>query len=267
MTKGRNNRYRNFLIKNFHQESYNLSFYSNNNNVNESLKRFTEAFCGNNNSYILDEDSLSYPPKKIKKIYFKIERVKKRGKRRLKSNSKIHDKYSEYNIICKIKVYFTKALLNQVRNLYNKYYFEKGEQPKGEYLIPINLKEEKNENGNVDWFYKTVKEYLSSNISGKYKAHDKDFNKNRIEEIFKENKIKDLINFLGQNISSIYKEYISDKASQSEIFKGFLKAYEDLKYMKVKYNYDDEYIKEVEKILKNLEKILSDKKNKNNKAK
>ena len=202
--------------------------------------------------------------KKSKKIYyFKIVKNKKRGKRRLKSNSKLHDKNSQYNIICKIKVYFTKSLLEHANKLYNKN-LEEDKINNKQYLLPINEKDKKI---NINWFYRTAKEYLSSTISGKYNAHNKDYNKNQIDLIYTENENKDLIQFLEQNICTIYKEYISDEPSQIGIFKGLRTINDDLQYLKLKFNYDDDYIKEVKRISLNLEQFFQEKRNKNDKIK
>ena len=278
MTKGRQKTYSAFLQKNFNPESLSLNFLFRPDAPPVTLEKIKEVIC---NDQPKDDDSESFksnipvnisPVKKEKIKYFEIVRVvrqKKRGKRRLKNNSKLHDIYSDYNIICKIKVYFTRALIKQANYLYKKNHEEdklKGE----EFLVPINLKEKKNRKGrhmNVDWFFKTAKEYLSSNISGKYNAHDKDHNKKKIDEIFKENKRKDLINFLEQNVNTIYKEYISIEESQNEIFKGLTKIYTDLDIIKSKKGYEEAYINKIKGISADLEKILSNKKGNNNKIK
>ena len=123
-------------------------------------------------------------------------------------------------------------------------------------------KDEKDENNlNIEWFYKKVKEYLSSNISGKYSVFKKDYNKNKIEKIYEENKMKDLISFLEQNVCTVYNEYISDAKSQNVIFKGMRDIDTDLKNLKLKFNYDDKYIREVKKTAINLEKTFLEKKN------
>ena len=278
MTKGRQKTYSAFLQKNFNPESLSLNFLFRPDAPPVTLEKIKEVIC---NDQPKDDDSESFksnipvnisPVKKEKIKYFEIVRVvrqKKRGKRRLKNNSKLHDIYSDYNIICKIKVYFTRALIKQANYLYKKNHEEdklKGE----EFLVPINLKEKKNKKGrhlNVDWFFKTAKEYLSSKISGKYNAHDKEHNKKKIDEIFKENKRKDLINFLEQNVNTIYKEYISIEESQNEIFKGLTKIYTDLDIIKSKKGYEEAYINKIKGISADLEKILSNKKGNNNKIK
>lgn len=240
----------------------NNSFYTN--NIDISLDIIKNVFINNTNIYFLDEIPQEYFLKKSKKIYyFKIVKNKKRGKRRLKSNSKLHDKNSQYNIICKIKVYFTKSLLEHANKLYNKN-LEEDKINNKQYLLPINEKDKKI---NINWFYRTAKEYLSSTISGKYNAHNKDYNKNQIDLIYTENENKDLIQFLEQNICTIYKEYISDEPSQIGIFKGLRTINDDLQYLKLKFNYDDDYIKEVKRISLNLEQIFQEKRNKNDKIK
>jgi hypothetical protein len=244
------------LENNDHNKKLNNNSFSPN-NIEFSLDIIKNVFFDNTNIYFLEEFPQDYFLKKSKKIYyFKIVKNKKRGKRRLKNNSKLHDKNSQYNIICKIKVYFTKSLLEHANKLYNKN-LEEDKINNKQYLLPIN---EKDKNLNINWFYRTAKEYLSSKISGKYNAHNKDYNKNQIDLIYAENENKDLIQFLEQNICTIYKEYISDEKSQIGIFKGFRKINDDLKYLKSKFNYDDDYIKEVKRISLNLEQIYKEKK-------
>jgi hypothetical protein len=244
------------LENNDHNKKLNNNSFSPN-NIEFSLDIIKNVFFDNTNIYFLEEFPQDYFLKKSKKIYyFKIVKNKKRGKRRLKNNSKLHDKNSQYNIICKIKVYFTKSLLEHANKLYNKN-LEEDKINNKQYLLPIN---EKDKNININWFYRTAKEYLSSTISGKYNAHNKDYNKNQIDLIYAENENKDLIQFLEQNICTIYKEYISDEKSQIGIFKGFRKINDDLKYLKSKFNYDDDYIKEVKRISLNLEQIYKEKK-------
>ena len=251
------------LENNEHNKKLNNNFFSPN-NIEFSLDIIKIVFFDNTNIYFLEEFPQDYFLKKSKKIYyFKIVKNKKRGKRRLKNNSKLHDKNSQYNIICKIKVYFTKSLLEHANKLYNKN-LEEDKINNKQYLLPIN---EKDKNLNINWFYRTAKEYLSSTISGKYNAHNKDYNKNQIDLIYAENENKDLIQFLEQNICTIYKEYISDEPSQIGIFKGLRTINDDLQYLKLKFNYDDNYIKEVKRISLNLEQIFQEKRNKNDKIK
>ena len=273
MTKGRQKAYLAYLQRKYNPES--IPFYR---PISATLKSVKKTFINNNEpepeeSY--DESSESIipvndPPKKGNRIlYFKIVKHPKRGKRRLKDNSKLHDNSSQYNIICKIKVYFTKSLIKQANNLY-KINITDEALKKEEFLLPIYLKEKKGKkvrNMNVDWFFQTAKEYLSSNISEKYKVHSKDHNKNKIEEVFKENKNKDLINFLETNVNTIYKEYISIEESQNEIFKGLRKIYTDLDKINSKKKYEESYINEVKRISEDLENILSNKRDKGNQKK
>ena len=260
MTKGRKSyKYKSFLINNFNKETSD-SFYSDREDC--TLEIIKEVFCNSTTDETFSDNVTNSPKKKKINHYFNIIKMKKRGKRRLKSNSKIHDKNSQYNIICKIKVYFTKSILDQANNLYQKS-LKKEEAIEASYFKSVNQKEDKSENSiNIDLFGKTVKEYLSSNISGKYYAHSKDYNKKIIEKIYKENKMKNLIAFLEQNIGTVYDEYISGEASQNDIFKGMRKIDADLEKIKIKYNYDNHYINEVRRTALNLEQIFSEKKEK-----
>ena len=228
---------------------------------------------GNNKNFFSDDSSVSdigeINPEKLnepspiintRKIYFRIQKIKKRGKRRLKSNSKLHDNTSQYNIITKLKVYFTKSLLKQADYLYKKN-IQKDQIKKDSWLKPIIPKEEKQtKNGekkmNTDWFFKKTKEYLSSNLSGKFHALSKDYNKKQIDNVYTKNENKDLIAFLDQKVCNIYKEYINYNKSENEIFKDMIKMEDDIEKIRTKYKYDDDYINEVKKISSDLENIL-----------
>lgn len=239
-----------------------------------SIKDISDVFCDKFNDVSQDTsnvydgiiDEIKYmkesPKSNVKKIYFKIVKIKKRGKRRIKDASILHDKNSEYNIICKIKVYFTKSLLEQANNLFfeNSETKETNDFFKNYWLKPINPKEENNLY--INWFFKTAKEYLSSNITNKCATYPNDYNRKEIEKVYKENKNKKLITFLDQKVSSIYKEYINNNNDENNLYKGMRKFKDDLQKIKMKYSYEDNYIKKVEKISFDLENIFLRKKNK-----
>lgn len=261
------------LIDMFHKDREFPPYLSNN---DITLENIMDVFSNHSNNFILEHSNIAEAKaieitnqeeskekrEKTKNIYFNIIKKKKRGKRRLKNVSNIHDKNSKYNIICKIKVYFTKALLEQANNLYKKI-IGNNQKDTTQWLKLINPKEIKRLN--AEWFFKTTKEYLSSNISRKYINQNKDYNKKQIEAIYKESNMKLLINFFEQKVNIIYREYINSKTAENDIFTGMRKFNTDLHNIKRKYNYDDNYIKEMKRISTTLENIFLVKKNKINK--
>ena len=72
--------------------------------------------------------------------------------------------------------------------------------------------------------------------------------------------MKDLINFLNQKNSNIFKEYISPDKSENEIFQGMRKIQEDLETIMKSCNGDECYKTQFKKIYENLENILNKKK-------
>lgn len=272
MTKGKaikkSIKHKRNLIKLFHPDRELPSFIY---PKGATIKNILDVFCNKLNDISQDNaniyDGKLYEKKYTKqphkqndkKIYFKIVKMKKRGKRRIKDVSIIHDKNSEYNILCKIKVYFTKSLLDQANNLF--YGNEESKELMNNYwLKPINPKEHKNLY--IKWFFRTAKEYLSSNITNRCITFRKDYNKKQIEKVYKENKNTKLINFLDQKISCIYKEYINTNIAENEIYRGMRKLNVDLENIKKKYHYEDKYIHKIEKISLNLEDIFLTKKEK-----
>ena len=118
MTKGKTNRNKISLPGNYLEPS-DLLFHPNNIMATATLKNIEENFCDKKTNILTDEEDPPVTTERGKKIYFKVVRkMKKRGKRRLKDNSKLHDKFSQYNKICKIGVHFAKTLYQLNHSLF-----------------------------------------------------------------------------------------------------------------------------------------------------
>ena len=130
-----------------------------------------------------------------------------------KINSK-HNKYSQDNIIKKIKskllhflVEFLNNLLNSIlkKNKINSYIkivknIEDNKIPKNVGLIKDldykNVIDRVKKEKNLEFFDMKLKDFLSGKISSKYKTLQKDSNKRIIEEILKEENENEIINFV-----------------------------------------------------------------------
>ena len=150
-----------------------------------------------------------------------------------KINSK-HNKYSQDNIIKKIKskllhflVEFLNNLLNSIlkKNKINSYIkivknIEDNKIPKNVGLIKDldykNVIDRVKKEKNLEFFDMKLKDFLSSEISSKYKTLQKDSNKRIIEEILKEENENEIINFVFNLTfrqwldSFLYKKEIKD---------------------------------------------------------
>ena len=194
--------------------------------------------------------------KKIKKQIFIIIKKGKNGRtKKLNKNEKFsyyssyrqHNKLSPDNIIRKLKRYFTHSLLDFVNKLYElelndwelaQKVKEKKVRPKyDKWLQIINsqivTKIAKNEN--LNWFDTKIKDYLSSEISPKCKNYNKNYNKEQIEKLFQENKLKDLTKFLQEtNVRFMFEIYAKDSDFGTRIggwYLKFLTLKNDIKQM------------------------------------
>jgi len=194
--------------------------------------------------------------KKIKKQIFIIIKKGKNGRtKKLNKNEKFsyyssyrqHNKLSPDNIIRKLKRYFTHSLLDFVNKLYElelndwelaQKVKEKKVRPKyDKWLQIINsqivTKIAKSEN--LNWFDTKIKDYLSSEISPKCKNYNKNYNKEQIDKLFQENRLKDLTKFLQEtNVRFMFEIYAKDSDFGTRIggwYLKFLTLKNDIKQM------------------------------------
>ena len=194
--------------------------------------------------------------KKIKKQIFIIIKKGKNGRtKKLNKNEKFsyyssyrqHNKLSPDNIIRKLKRYFTHSLLDFVNKLYElelndwelaQKVKEKKVRPKyDKWLQIINsqivTKIAKSEN--LNWFDAKIKDYLSSEISPKCKNYNKNYNKEQIDKLFQENRLKDLTKFLQEtNVRFMFEIYAKDSDFRTRIggwYLKFLTLKNDIKQM------------------------------------
>ena len=149
----------------------------------------------------------------------------------------LHTKYSEDNILRKIKVKFFNKFIKYLNSIVVKY--------KEFYNInPLfNVEPEIHQNNTIN-FNKTLLNsklkdiFLNFEINGKYKKISKDYNKNIINSIY-ENKITELINILEMRFLEVFKIFREKK--ETENMKGLPKLDEIIQEIKTKEN-DDDYI-------------------------
>ena len=194
--------------------------------------------------------------KKIKKQIFIIIKKGKNGRtKKLNKNEKFsyyssyrqHNKLSPDNIIRKLKRYFTHSLLDFVNKLYElelndwelaQKVKEKKDRPKYDKWLQIinsQIVTKISKNENLNWFGTKIKDYLSSEISPKCKNYNKNYNKEQIEKLFQENKLKDLTKFLQEtNVRFMFEIYAKDSDFGTRIggwYLKFLTLKNDIKQM------------------------------------
>ena len=214
----------------------------------------------------------------IKKLIFSITKVKKKNtkKGRLDKKSKKkyyvkHSKFTQDNIIKKIKASFIEKSMNYINREY-ELYMNKHQYKKIKKLIQrispaksreITIKK------NLLWFQSKLKDVFSSNLSTKCILYEPDYNKNIIDELYKNNMAKNVIDILNKSVKEMYYIY-----SQDIEIDGFKTLKDDLINLREKMkNYNEEnieeYLENYKKTAQNLEKIFIEKNRKilkNNKS-
>lgn len=201
---------------------------------------------------------------------FKITKDFK-GKGRIKKNTNYvgkHTKFSEDNIIRKIKRIFLDSCWNYINLLHKKYLLKTNAMinkkklllQKIESKVSQQIKKEKN----IKWFESQLYEVLSENVSDKCCNYSKDYNKKQIKVLFEINKATEVIEFLHKPIKSIYEDYIKDKDID-----GFKTLKDDLKILREKMIEDgeenvDDYLIKYKSIAHNLFSIFKIKNSRNN---
>lgn len=178
-----------------------------------------------------------------------------------------HDKFSQDNIIRKIKVKFLKSLMNFINKEYYTYLISQKKEVR-ELIFPIDSKVSKNikKKDNLIWFNQKIKDVYSNNISKKYKIYKKNENMKRILKFYEEesNKQLKLTKILEMRIEDIYNIYISDE--EVDGFEGFDNLKSDME--KIEYNMIKtgekekeikDYLEQYKKIAKSLKIIMENK--------
>ena len=182
------------------------------------------------------------------------------GRKRKNSNEKgIHNKYSEDNIIRKIK----SNLLNILYNFINMFIYEiyEGNIGKGIFkkqLLKMNQRQIIDSKNNKVFLNKKLKHIFSDNICEKYTYFPLEFNKNLIEELLNEldgEKRKKLKNLFDLTFLDCLLHFRGDK--KIEILQG-LESLEDLCQ---KFKEDKEYLESFRYSVFQFENIILRKKN------
>lgn len=233
----------------------------NSDNNGNSIKK-THPFTIKMDS-IIEVENINKTQKK--NIIFKIIRIKRKKKLgRIKNNLKNqyrgkHSKFTEDNIITKIKGSFiekTRKYINRVYGLSMTKHEHK--KIKKKFLEKITRREiiKISKEKNMKFFQSKLKDIFSSDVSPKCTLHKPDYNKQNIDEIFKIHETaKEIIDILDKKISEFYYFYSKDIDIE-----GFETLKDDLKKLredmeKRKENNIEEYLNKYKEIAQNLETI------------
>ena len=204
---------------------------------------------------------------KFKEIIFKIIKIKRKNnkKGRMKNILKQkffckHNEFSSDNVRGKIINNFIIKIMNYVNKQYS--IFMNGHKKKKviKLLQRINIKKcksiKKEDTNSISWFDLKLKEILSSDLSKKCASYPTEYNKNIIEDLYKNNKAKNITDILDRPVKELYKIYIEDNI----VAEGFSTLRDDLDYLRTKMKEESEediqhYLDKYAKIAKNMEQF------------
>ena len=218
-----------------------ITFGINNQKFNDENKNINSSNT-NNSSREIDI------PKKIN--IFEIKRLKKVGRKpKLFKEISVHTKFSDDNILRKIKVKFFQKLVSYLNSIIMSKYSAKIKT-----LKP--LKGEISQNNAINFnrvlLNSKLKDiFLSYEINGKFKTFDKKYNKSVIENIYIE-KIKELIDILEMTFLDVFK--IFRDLNETQKLNGFEKIDSVIREMSVK-EIDDNYIEKFKNAVMNFENM------------
>lgn len=238
----------------------------------EMPKEENNTITGNNSS----TKTITKKPKNINfsekifniaKINKKIGRLVKKSKKMLQGK---HNKFSQDNIIQKIKVNFINSIYQYINKEYENYINGINDNIKKKVIklikrISTSQTKKIKKEDNLIWFSLKLKDILSSDLSDKYLNYDKNYNKKIIESLYKKNEAKKLIGILEKSIREMYEIY-----SKNIKIDGFDTLENDLINLRKKMEKEGEenidyYLGKYEQTALNLERIFLLKKSRKNK--
>ena len=189
-------------------------FFKNGNKIEQATTKFTDKFVGNKRNRS-KEKNIGKKERKMKEVCIEINNGNKKNmgrKRKNDINKGAHSKYSEDNIMRKIKSNFFFYILN----LLNKSLINKDMQ----FLkLNSNLNENLKRDFNIDLLYRTIRDiYENSKISYKIKKTESSINKNIeiISKIYAENIEEQTIKILNLKYIELFKIFRSKIANLEE---------------------------------------------------
>lgn len=130
-----------------------------------------------------------------KNSLFSVFIQKKRGRLKLKENTKPHDKFYDDNIIRKLQVHY----LNFITNFMNEILKKKGREDLKFISLNYLYKRKVDKEHRTNLKTQTIGQVLSNDISPKFKTKERNKNNETVQTIKKEN-INILINILNKEI-------------------------------------------------------------------
>ena len=236
----------NFLPE-YYEPSIILSDFSENNDLNLDLPNFDSNYYDDiknsknqyndensmdedndyMNSYFITKSSTLYKRKKIFNIFKEkkkqkptnkiIGRKKKRDASRngnddYDNNKEYHSKMKEDNLIQKIKVVFVNSSMNFINKRHKNYKIKINQKyERLVYKIKSEFAQVIKKDENLKFLQTSIRDLFSSDLSEKYSKQIKDFNRNQIAQLYRDNKEKEVIDILDKTVNCLLNDYAEGK--------------------------------------------------------
>ena len=235
----------NFLPE-YYEPSIILSDFSENNELNldlpnfdsnyyDGLKNSKNQYNDENsmedndymNAYFITKSSTLYKRKKI----FNIFKEKKKQKPTIKiigrkkkiditrngnddydNNKEYHSKMKEDNLIQKIKVVFVNSSMNFINKRHKNYKIKINQKyERLVYKIKSEFAQVIKKDENLKFLQTSIRDLFSSDLSEKYSKQIKDFNRNQIAQLYRDNKEIEVIEILDKTVNCLLNDYAEGK--------------------------------------------------------
>lgn len=236
----------NFLPE-YYEPSIILSDFSENNDLNLDLPNFDSNYYDDiknsknqyndensmdedndyMNAYFITKSSTLYKRKKIFNIFKEkkkqkptikiIGRKKKRdisrnGNDDYDNNKEYHSKMKEDNLIQKIKVVFVNSSMNFINKRHKNYKIKINQKyERLVYKIKSEFAQVIKKDENLKFLQTSIRDLFSSDLSEKYSKQIKDFNRNQIAQLYRDNKEKEVIEILDKTVNCLLNDYAEGK--------------------------------------------------------
>ena len=285
----------NFLPE-YYEPSIILSDFSENNGLNHDLPNFDSNYYDDlknsknqyndensmedndyMNAYFITKSSTLYKRKKI----FNIFKEKKKQKPTIKiigrkkkiditrngnddydNNKAYHSKMKEDNLIQKIKVVFVNSSMNFINKRHKNYKIKINQKyERLVYKIKSEFAQVIKKDENLKFLQTSIRDLFSSDLSEKYSKQIKDFNRNQIAQLYRDNKEKEVIEILDKTVNCLLNDYAEgkykDEGFSLDIDLNEIKEKMEKNNEKNIYNYIQEYEAKVKDFVNIFEKKIS----------
>ena len=235
----------NFLPE-YYEPSIILSDFSENNDLNLDLPNFDSNYYDDlknsknqyndensmedndyMNAYFITKSSTLYKRKKIFNIFKEKKKQKPTNKiigRKKKidisrngnddydNNKEYHSKMKEDNLIQKIKVVFVNSSMNFINKRHKNYKIKINQKyERLVYKIKSEFAQVIKKDENLKFLQTSIRDLFSSDLSEKYSKQIKDFNRNQIAQLYRDNKEKEVIEILDKTVNCLLNDYAEGK--------------------------------------------------------